>query len=44
MQYNFTGTDLCAINGTRSKVEAHYGMVVIGAGPSGIAAAITTMP
>ncbi len=40
MKLNFTGTDLCAINGTRSKAEAHYGVVVIGAGPSGIAAAI----
>jgi thioredoxin reductase len=40
MELNFTGTDLCAINGTRSKAEAHYGVVVIGAGPSGIAAAI----
>jgi thioredoxin reductase len=40
MEYNFTGTDLCAVGGTRSKAEAHYAVVVIGAGPSGIAAAI----
>jgi thioredoxin reductase len=39
-ELNFTGTDLCAINGTHSAAEAHYGLVVIGAGPSGIAAAI----
>ena len=40
MELNFTGTDLCAINGTRSPPETHYDVVVIGAGPSGIAAAI----
>ncbi len=40
MELNFTGTDLCAINGTRSPAEAHYGVVVIGAGRSGTAAAI----
>lgn len=40
MDLKFTGTDLCAINGTRSKPEGHYDVVVIGAGPSGIAAAI----
>jgi NADPH-dependent 2,4-dienoyl-CoA reductase/sulfur reductase-like enzyme len=40
MELNFTGTDLCAINGTRSAPEAHYAVVVVGAGPSGIAAAI----
>ena len=40
MDLNFTGTDVCAINGTRSPAEAHYGLVVIGAGPSGIAAAL----
>ena len=40
MELNFTGTDLCAINGTRSAAEAHYDVVVVGAGPSGIAAAI----
>jgi thioredoxin reductase len=40
MDLNFTGTDLCAVGGTRSAVEAHYDVVVIGAGPSGIAAAI----
>jgi thioredoxin reductase len=40
MELNFTGTDLCAINGTRSKAEAHFDVVVVGAGPSGIAAAI----
>jgi len=40
MELNFTGTDICAINGTRSAPEAHYNTVVVGAGPSGIAAAI----
>jgi NADPH-dependent 2,4-dienoyl-CoA reductase/sulfur reductase-like enzyme len=40
MELNFTGTDLCAINGTRSAAETHYDLVVVGAGPSGIAAAI----
>ena len=40
MELNFTGTDLCAVNGTRSAAEAHYGVVVVGAGPSGIAVAI----
>jgi thioredoxin reductase len=40
MELNFTGTDLCAINGTRSAPEARYDTVVVGAGPSGIAAAI----
>ena len=40
MELNFTGTDLCAINGTRSAAETCYDVVVIGAGPSGIAAAI----
>lgn len=40
MKLNFTGTDVCAINGTRSASESHYQLVVIGAGPSGIAAAI----
>ena len=39
MELKFTGTDLCAINGTRSPVEQRYDVVVIGAGPSGIAAA-----
>jgi thioredoxin reductase len=40
MELNFTGTDLCAINGTRSSPETHFDVVVVGAGPSGIAAAI----
>jgi thioredoxin reductase len=40
MELNFTGTDLCAINGTHSKPEARYDTIVVGAGPSGIAAAI----
>ncbi len=40
MELNFTGTDLCAIGGTRSPPEARYDVVVIGAGPSGTAAAI----
>ena len=39
MELNFTGTDICAINGTRSPAETHYDLVVVGAGPSGIAAA-----
>ncbi len=40
MELNFTGTDLCAINGTRSAPESRYDVVVVGAGPSGIKAAI----
>lgn len=40
MELNFTGTDLCSINGTRSAPETRYDVVVVGAGPSGIAAAI----
>jgi NADPH-dependent 2,4-dienoyl-CoA reductase/sulfur reductase-like enzyme len=40
MELNFTGTDICAVGGTRSPAEAHYDVVVVGAGPSGIAAAI----
>ncbi len=40
MELNFAGTDLCAVNGTRSAPEARYDVVVVGAGPSGIAAAI----
>lgn len=40
MDLNFTGTDLCAVNGTHSPPEARYDVVVIGAGPSGIAAAV----
>lgn len=40
MELNFTGTDICAVNGTRSAPEAHYELVVVGAGPSGTAAAI----
>ena len=40
MELNFTGTDICAINGTRSAPETHYDIVVVGAGPSGVAAAI----
>ena len=41
MELNFTGTDLCAVNGTASPAEARYDVVVVGAGPSGVAAAIT---
>ncbi len=40
MDLRFSGTDLCAVNGTRSPPETRYGVVVVGAGPSGIAAAI----
>ena len=41
MELNFTGTDVCAVStGTRGAVEARYDVVVVGAGPSGIAAAI----
>jgi thioredoxin reductase len=40
MELNFSGTDLCAVNGTYSPAEALYDVVVVGAGPSGIAAAI----
>ena len=40
MELNFTGTDVCAIDGTRSPPEARYDLVVIGAGRSGTAAAI----
>ena len=40
MDLNFTGTDICAINGTRSAPETRYDVVVVGAGPTGIAAAI----
>ena len=40
MELNFSGTDLCAINGTHNPPEARFDVVVIGAGPSGIAAAI----
>jgi NADPH-dependent 2,4-dienoyl-CoA reductase/sulfur reductase-like enzyme len=40
MELNFTGADLCAVNGTRSAAESHYDVVVVGAGPSGIDAAI----
>ena len=40
MELNFTGTDICAVGGTRSPTEAHYDVVVVGAGPSGIAAAL----
>ena len=43
MKLNFTGTDLCAINGTRSAPDAHYDLVVIGAGSSGAAAAIAAV-
>jgi thioredoxin reductase len=43
MELNFTGTDLCAINGTRSAPDAKYDVVVVGAGPSGVAAAIASV-
>jgi NADPH-dependent 2,4-dienoyl-CoA reductase/sulfur reductase-like enzyme len=40
MGLNFTGTDLCAVNGTHSLPEARFDVVVVGAGPSGIVAAV----
>ena len=40
MELNFTGTDLCAVNGTSRPPETRYDVVVIGAGSSGTAAAI----
>ncbi len=40
MELNFSGTDVCAINGTRSPADTRYDVVVIGAGASGTAAAI----
>ena len=40
MKLNFTGTDVCAINGTRGAAESRYDVVVIGAGSSGTAAAL----
>jgi thioredoxin reductase len=40
MDLNFTGTDICAVNGTQSAPETRYDVVVVGAGPSGIAASI----
>lgn len=40
MELNFNGTDLCAVNGIHAPPEARYDVVVVGAGPSGIAAAM----
>ncbi len=40
MELNFSGTDICAVSGTRSPAEAHYDVIVVGAGPSGIEAAL----
>ena len=40
MKLNFTGRDICAVGGTRRPAEARYDLVVVGAGPAGIAAAI----
>ncbi|MFZ4746945.1 MAG: FAD-dependent oxidoreductase [Sphingomonas sp.] len=40
MDLRFNGTDICAVNGTRSPPEARYDVVVVGAGPSGIDAAL----
>ena len=40
MELNFTGTDVCAVNGAHSPPEAKYDVVVVGAGPSGVAGAI----
>jgi hypothetical protein len=36
MELNFNGIDLCAINGTRSKPETRYDVVVVGAGQAGL--------
>lgn len=43
MDLRFTGIDVCAVNGTRTSPEAHYDVVVVGAGPSGLAAAINAV-
>lgn len=43
MELNFSGHDICAINGTRSAPEARYDVVVVGGGPSGIAAAVNAV-
>jgi NADPH-dependent 2,4-dienoyl-CoA reductase/sulfur reductase-like enzyme len=40
MELNFTGTDLCAVNGKHAPPETRYDVVVVGAGPNGIAAAM----
>jgi thioredoxin reductase len=40
MDLKYTGTDLCAVNGTHSLPEKRYDVVIVGAGPSGITAAI----
>ena len=40
MKLNFTGTDLCAVGGTRTAPDTRYDVVVVGAGRSGTAAAI----
>ncbi len=40
MDLRFTGIDICAVNGTRSPPESRYDVVVVGAGPSGVDAAM----
>ncbi len=40
MDLRFDGIDVCAVNGTRTPAEKHYDLIVVGAGPSGIAAAM----
>ena len=41
MDLRFSGTDLCSVSGTHSAAEVRYDVVVVGAGPSGIAAAVS---
>jgi len=43
MDLRFTGTDICAVNGTRTPPEARYDVVVVGAGPSGVDAAMNAV-
>lgn len=43
MDLRFSGTDICAVNGTRTPPEARYDVVVVGAGPSGVDAAMAAI-